>query len=58
VTKIPLIGERASAYWLTLAHDTGGLLEELRRFVEPLRAFAFRAGAVVGEGCCSSPFRC
>jgi predicted PurR-regulated permease PerM len=50
VGRIPLIGERANAYWATLAHDTGGLLEELRRFVEPLRAFAFRAGAVVGEG--------
>jgi predicted PurR-regulated permease PerM len=50
IGKIPLIGERASAYWSTLAHDTGGLLDELRRFVEPLRGFAFRAGAVVGEG--------
>jgi predicted PurR-regulated permease PerM len=50
VGRIPLIGERASAYWSSLAHDTGGLLDELRRFVEPLRAFAFRAGAVVGEG--------
>jgi predicted PurR-regulated permease PerM len=50
VGNIPLIGERAAAYWSSLANDTSGLLEELRRFVEPLRAFAFGAGAVVGEG--------
>jgi predicted PurR-regulated permease PerM len=50
VARIPLIGERAASYWSSIANDTGGLLEDLRRFVEPLRAFAFRAGAVVGEG--------
>jgi predicted PurR-regulated permease PerM len=50
VAGIPLIGERAASYWSSLAHDTSGLLEELRRFVEPLRALAFGAGAVVGEG--------
>ena len=48
--SIPLVGERASAYWASFAHDTGGLARGAPRFVEPLRAFAFRAGAVVGEG--------
>lgn len=50
VAKIPLVGERAQAYWASLAHNTSGLLEELRRFVDPVRAFVFRTGAVVGEG--------
>ena len=50
VSRIPLIGERAAAYGSSLAYDTGGVLEELRRFVDPAREFAFRAGAVVGEG--------
>ncbi|MFO1305945.1 MAG: AI-2E family transporter [Burkholderiales bacterium] len=50
VAKIPLVGERASAYWSTLSRDTSGLLDELRRYVDPLRQFAFRAGAVVGDG--------
>jgi predicted PurR-regulated permease PerM len=47
---IPLVGERAAAYWSSFAHDSAGLMEELRRFVDPLRALAFRAGAVVGDG--------
>lgn len=50
VAQLPLVGERASAYWASLAHDTTGLLAELRRFVDPVRDFVFRAGAVVGEG--------
>ncbi len=50
VSKIPLVGERASAYWSTLSHDTAGLLDELRRFLDPARQFAFRLGAVVGDG--------
>jgi len=47
---IPFVGERAAAYWASFTNDTAGLLDELRRFVDPLRQFAFRAGAVVGEG--------
>jgi predicted PurR-regulated permease PerM len=47
---IPLVGERMADYWTSLTTDTSGLMEELKRFVDPLRAFAFKAGAVVGEG--------
>jgi len=50
VSKVPLVGERAAAYWASLIHDNTGLMEELKRFVEPLRDFAFKTGAVVGEG--------
>ena len=47
---LPLVGERVSAYWASFAHDGASLLAELRRFVDPLRQFAFKGGAVVGEG--------
>ncbi len=50
VTEIPLVGERAAEYWSRFAHDGLGLLAEMRRFVDPLRAFALTAGAVVGDG--------
>jgi predicted PurR-regulated permease PerM len=50
LAKLPLVGERAAAYWASFAHDGSGLIEELKRFVDPLRTFAFKAGAVVGEG--------
>ncbi len=48
--ELPLVGERVSAYWASFAHDGTRLLAELRRFVDPLRQFAFKGGAVVGEG--------
>jgi predicted PurR-regulated permease PerM len=47
---IPLVGERIAAYWASFTNDTAGLLDEMRGFVDPLRAFAFKTGAVVGEG--------
>ena len=50
LANIPLVGDRAAAYWASFAHDGTGLLNELKRFVDPLREFAFKAGAVVGEG--------
>ncbi|HEX6945414.1 MAG TPA: AI-2E family transporter [Casimicrobiaceae bacterium] len=50
VAELPLVGTRAAEYWAQFAHDGSGLLAELRRFVDPLRGFALRAGAVVGDG--------
>ena len=50
VGKLPLIGERAVDYWASFAHDGAGLLVELKRLVDPLREFGFKAGAVVGDG--------
>lgn len=48
--RLPLIGERATAYWASFAHDGVGLLAELQGLVDPLRQFGFKAGAVVGDG--------
>jgi predicted PurR-regulated permease PerM len=48
--KLPLVGERAAAYWASFAHDGAGLLAELKRLVDPLRQFGLAAGAVVGDG--------
>ena len=45
VAQLPLIGERASAYLGSMAHDTAQLLEELRKYVEPVRKFALESGA-------------
>ena len=48
--QLPFVGGNASAYWARFAHDGVGLLEEMKRFLEPLRQFAFRAGVIVGDG--------
>ena len=50
VGRLPLIGERATAYWASFAHDGAGLLIEVKRLIDPLREFGFKAGAVVGDG--------
>ncbi|MFO1323325.1 MAG: AI-2E family transporter [Burkholderiales bacterium] len=50
VSGLPLVGDRVAAYWASFAHDGEGLLAELLRFVDPLRDFAYKAGAVVGDG--------
>ena len=50
LAQLPIVGERAAAYWGSLAHDSAGVFEELKRFAEPLRNFAIRSGAIIGEG--------
>ncbi len=50
VAGIPVVGASIADYWSSFAHDSAGLVSELARFLEPMRTFAFRAGAVVGDG--------
>jgi predicted PurR-regulated permease PerM len=47
VAQLPFIGENASAYWLSLVHDTGRLVEELRKVVEPARKYLLSGGVGV-----------
>ena len=37
VAGLPLVGESVAATWATFAHDTAGLLEEARAYIEPAR---------------------
>jgi predicted PurR-regulated permease PerM len=50
VGQIPLIGERAQAYWASIAHDSAGLMAELRQYIQPLRSFALAGGAALAQG--------
>lgn len=45
VAQLPLVGERASDYWSSMAHDTAQLVDELRKYIEPLRQVALASGA-------------
>jgi predicted PurR-regulated permease PerM len=46
---LPLIGEWAAEYWVSVTHDSSGLLAELRKYIEPMRKFALTSGVnVVG----------
>jgi predicted PurR-regulated permease PerM len=49
VAELPIVGARAAEYWGGMAHDTGAVLAELRKHVEPMRKFALTSGInVVG----------
>jgi predicted PurR-regulated permease PerM len=50
VAQIPLIGERLQTYWAGFTHDTTALVEELRKYIEPLRNFALAGGGALAEG--------
>lgn len=50
VGKIPLVGPSASAYWASLIADTGKLVQEIRRFIEPASAWLLKIAIVLGGG--------
>ena len=50
VGQIPLIGERAQAYWGSIAHDSASLVSDLKQYFEPLRTFALAGGAALVHG--------
>ena len=47
VSELPIVGERAAAYWSGMAHDAPRLLAELRKYLEPARRIALASGVNV-----------
>jgi predicted PurR-regulated permease PerM len=50
LADIPLIGQRAHEYWLSLAADSDKLLREAQRFLEPVGGWVVKIGLVLGNG--------
>jgi predicted PurR-regulated permease PerM len=50
VGQIPLIGERAQAYWASIAHDSAGLMVDMKQYIQPLRTFAISSGTSLAQG--------
>jgi predicted PurR-regulated permease PerM len=50
VNGVPVIGHGIAEYWTTLANDSSALFDELKKLVEPAKAFALKGGAGVAEG--------
>jgi len=50
VARVPLIGERAQAYWASIAHDSVSFVADLKQYLEPLRTFALAGGASLAHG--------
>lgn len=48
--NLPLIGDEANAYWLSVAADSGQLSEELKRVVPKVTDWLLAVGAAIGGG--------
>ncbi|HOX55321.1 MAG TPA: AI-2E family transporter [Candidatus Paceibacterota bacterium] len=50
LAKVPVVGERATEYWQSLAQDTAKLWSEAQRFIEPVTARVLKTGLALGRG--------
>jgi predicted PurR-regulated permease PerM len=50
LNDLPFVGQRIATYWASFAHDSAALLVELRKFMEPAKAYALKGGAGVAQG--------
>ncbi len=50
VAQLPFIGERAAEYWSGFAHDTAQFTAEVRKLVEPAKAWLLTGGASIAQG--------
>ncbi|MEP7206477.1 MAG: AI-2E family transporter [Casimicrobiaceae bacterium] len=50
VAQLPLIGERAAEYWAGFAHDTAQFTAEVRKLVDPAKAWLLTGGASIAQG--------
>jgi predicted PurR-regulated permease PerM len=46
---LPLVGERAAAYWNDMVHDTPALLEEAKKYFDPVRKILVASGMTVAS---------
>jgi len=50
LAKVPIIGSSIIEEWQALAGDSARLIEEAKRFIEPVSSWALKAGLVLGRG--------
>jgi predicted PurR-regulated permease PerM len=50
VNDLPMVGARIVTYWSSFAHDSAATFVELKKWVEPAKAYALKGGASVAEG--------
>jgi predicted PurR-regulated permease PerM len=50
LAKVPVVGQRATDYWQSLAEDTAKLWQQAQKLIEPISAWLLRVGLVLGSG--------
>lgn len=50
LADLPVVGQRASEYWLSVSADSDKLLHEAQRLIEPLGGGMLKVGLMVGNG--------
>ncbi|MEO8346336.1 MAG: AI-2E family transporter [Betaproteobacteria bacterium] len=47
---LPMFGPQIVTYWSTFAHDSAATFVEIKKWLEPAKAYALKGGASVAEG--------
>jgi predicted PurR-regulated permease PerM len=50
LAKVPVVGESAVEHWRGFAADSGRLVEEAKKFIEPVASALLKTGLVLGSG--------
>jgi predicted PurR-regulated permease PerM len=50
LAKVPVVGQRVTDYWQSMAADTSKLWTEAQRFIEPASAWLLKGGLALGGG--------
>jgi predicted PurR-regulated permease PerM len=50
LTKVPVVGAKAAAYWQNLVADTAKFWAEAQRFIEPVSSWLLTVGLALGAG--------
>ena len=50
LARVPVVGQQATDYWLSLAADTSKLWTEAQRIIEPASSWLLRGGLALGGG--------
>ena len=50
LTRMPVVGDKAAAYWQNLAADTAKFWAEAQRFIEPVSMWLLKIGLALGAG--------
>jgi predicted PurR-regulated permease PerM len=48
--KIPMVGAKAVETWLSVASDTGKLLEKFKEWIQPISTWLLKGGLLLGRG--------
>src|SRR6516165_220376 len=50
LSKVPLVGAKATAYWQSITEDTASLWDQAQQFIKPVSTWLLRVSLALGNG--------